>query len=76
MKIENNYEKKSAHALLEMEELLILCMGDEKQQNVPLSLMKIRAEARSLIEDMKVNHSNTEAKFFCSTGCCHKNFDP
>lgn len=58
-----------------MEELLILWVADEKQQNVPLRLMKIQAEARSLVEDMKVNFSNPELKFFSSTGC-HTNFDP
>lgn len=62
----DNRERFSAGVAFDSANLLILWMEDRIQNNVPLSLMAIQAEAGSCLEVAKATHSDPEVKFMAS----------
>ncbi|XP_069901617.1 tigger transposable element-derived protein 1-like [Globicephala melas] len=65
--------KKHGKVMEEMEKLLSVCIQDQHQCRVPLSLMLIQEKAKSLYEDLKKKHGEESegASFNASHGWFH-----
>jgi hypothetical protein len=60
--------KQRSHAIYEMEKLLTAWIEDQIQKRVPLSMMLIKAKARSVYGDIKEKYPDSPESFVASTG--------